>query len=100
MMDLDGFKRVNDLLRHHAGDEALRRVAFALRSTSRAEDGSFRWGGDEFDLLLAGGSKAEARAADDLMDERKRRDAPLPADETERQSRSGSAGEDDDSDAS
>ncbi len=65
MMDLDGFKRVNDLLGHHAGDAALQRVASALRATSRAEDGLFRWGGDEFVLLLAGGTKAEARAAAD-----------------------------------
>jgi len=65
MMDLDGFKRVNDRLGHHAGDIALQRVASALRATSRAVDGLFRWGGDEFVLLLPGGSKAEARIAAD-----------------------------------
>jgi len=65
MMDLDGFKRVNDRLGHRAGDVALQRVASALRATSRAGDGLFRWGGDEFVLLLAGGSKAEAGIAAD-----------------------------------
>jgi len=65
MMDLDGFKQVNDRLGHSAGDAVLHRVAAALRSASRTEDGLFRWGGDEFVLLLAGGTKAEARAAAD-----------------------------------
>jgi diguanylate cyclase (GGDEF)-like protein len=65
MMDLDGFKRINDQLGHHAGDLALQRVAKAMRATQRAEDGLFRWGGDEFALLVAGVDRAEARAAAD-----------------------------------
>ncbi len=63
MMDLDGFKRINDRHGHHVGDEALRSVADALRTERRGEDGLFRWGGDEFALLLSELSAEEAATA-------------------------------------
>ncbi|MEX2501657.1 MAG: sensor domain-containing diguanylate cyclase, partial [Trueperaceae bacterium] len=63
MMDLDGFKRINDRLGHHVGDRALRTVADALRAERRGEDGLFRWGGDEFVLLLSDTSVDQARTA-------------------------------------
>jgi diguanylate cyclase (GGDEF)-like protein len=51
MIDLDGFKRVNDLGGHAAGDRVLRAVASAIRSTLRGSDYGARWGGDEFMIL-------------------------------------------------
>jgi diguanylate cyclase (GGDEF)-like protein len=51
--DVNGFKRINDAFGHPFGDDCLRRVAEALRLTVRGEDLCFRWGGDEFAVLLA-----------------------------------------------
>ena len=51
-IDLDHFKRVNDRFGHLAGSEALRRVATVLRNALRAEDRLYRYGGDEFVVLL------------------------------------------------
>lgn len=50
--DLDNFKSVNDLDGHDVGDEMLRRVGHVLGRTCRASDSAFRFGGDEFCLLL------------------------------------------------
>jgi diguanylate cyclase (GGDEF)-like protein len=52
LMDLDRFKRLNDCAGHLAGDAALRGVADALRNTSRVGDGVYRYGGEEFLVLL------------------------------------------------
>src|SRR5439155_10447987 len=54
LLDLDGFKLVNDTGGHSAGDEVLRRVAQALERSTRGSDVAFRMGGDEFALLLTG----------------------------------------------
>ncbi len=58
--DLDGFKPINDRFGHHAGDEALRVVAHTIRETVRRPDACFRWGGDEFAILLPGADADEA----------------------------------------
>jgi len=51
-VDLDNFKMVNDLEGHDAGDKLLRRVADALRSSTRQTDVLGRLGGDEFAAVL------------------------------------------------
>jgi len=48
LIDLDGFKDVNDSRGHLAGDVVLQRVSVALRHAARLEDVVARWGGDEF----------------------------------------------------
>jgi diguanylate cyclase (GGDEF)-like protein len=50
--DLDDFKSINDEFGHPAGDTCLVVVAGALRATLREYDSCFRWGGDEFTLVL------------------------------------------------
>ncbi|HXQ88135.1 MAG TPA: sensor domain-containing diguanylate cyclase [Solirubrobacterales bacterium] len=62
LLDLDGFKGVNDRLGHPAGDEALREIAKILQ-TSRIADDCFRIGGDEFAILMPGTTAEEAEIA-------------------------------------
>jgi len=53
LLDLDHFKRCNDMYGHRAGDDVLRGVARALRGSSRSgSDTPVRYGGDEFILVL------------------------------------------------
>ena len=54
LIDLDGFKDVNDVLGHQVGDELLIAVGRALRRSCRAADVLVRLGGDEFALIIAG----------------------------------------------
>jgi diguanylate cyclase (GGDEF)-like protein len=52
VLDIDNLKPINDTLGHTVGDKAIRAVARAMRSLVRADDMLFRWGGDEFLLLM------------------------------------------------
>jgi diguanylate cyclase (GGDEF)-like protein len=52
MLDVDDFKSINDRLGHEAGDAVLVAVAEAITNEVRQPDVCFRWGGDEFALLL------------------------------------------------
>ena len=63
IMDLDHFKRLNDSMGHLAGDAALRVVAEVLRKTCRAGDGLYRYGGEEFLLILHDCDQAALRTA-------------------------------------
>jgi diguanylate cyclase (GGDEF)-like protein len=60
--DLDHFKQINDRHGHLAGDACLIAVAGVLSSEARAGDQVFRWGGDEFAVLLPGTIGAHAEA--------------------------------------
>lgn len=63
LMDLDRFKRLNDSLGHLAGDAALRGVADALKRTSRIGDGLYRYGGEEFLVILHDADAAVLKVA-------------------------------------
>jgi diguanylate cyclase (GGDEF)-like protein len=63
VLDLDGFKLVNDTSGHSEGDDVLRGVGAALSESARGSDVVFRMGGDEFAILLPGCSDPEAAAA-------------------------------------
>jgi diguanylate cyclase (GGDEF)-like protein len=52
MFDIDGFKQVNDLYGHKMGDVILQEMASVVKRVLRESDKLFRWGGDEFVILL------------------------------------------------
>ena len=64
-LDLDGFKRVNDLYGHESGDVLLKGVADRLRAAVRAGDVVARLAGDEFVLVLYGSNATRAFVAGD-----------------------------------
>ncbi|WP_113906365.1 GGDEF domain-containing protein [Aliidiomarina celeris] len=61
LLDLDGFKTVNDTAGHAKGDRILQRFAEVIKRALRAYDGVYRYGGDEFVLLLQDADKHSAQ---------------------------------------
>lgn len=70
MVDVDHFKRFNDAFGHDAGDIVLREVGAVLRSAVRDEELAFRYGGEEFLLLLPGLDAGEAEKRAERIRER------------------------------
>jgi diguanylate cyclase (GGDEF)-like protein len=60
MLDIDDFKRVNDVYGHGAGDEILRSLAETLKDAVRASDAVYRLGGEEFAVVIASRSPESA----------------------------------------
>jgi diguanylate cyclase len=57
MLDINGFKQINDSFGHLAGDQVLKQFAAELQATLRAAELVGRWGGDEFLVILSGTPK-------------------------------------------
>ncbi|MFL5969275.1 MAG: diguanylate cyclase [Gaiellaceae bacterium] len=69
MLDIDDFKRVNDIYGHGAGDEILRALADTLKDSVRASDVVYRLGGEEFAIVMTSRSPQNAeRLAHRLVD--------------------------------
>jgi diguanylate cyclase (GGDEF)-like protein len=74
MLDLDGFKAVNDRYGHTVGDAALMHIGRALHSAARAGDVTARFGGDEFVALLP---NCDAASLEGVMERIRRHIAEL-----------------------
>ncbi len=61
MMDLDGFKVINDTYGHKVGDEVLRQVAISMEKSVRSSDFLARYGGDEWTLVLTDTNLTQAQ---------------------------------------
>jgi diguanylate cyclase (GGDEF)-like protein len=60
--DIDFFKEVNDTYGHNAGDAVLKNIATILTGMARVDDGVFRWGGEEFIILMPKTSLSQAES--------------------------------------
>lgn len=61
LLDIDGFKKINDIHGHLVGDDVLVEVAGVLRDFLRSEDLIVRYGGDEFVLIMEGTNEEQAK---------------------------------------
>lgn len=67
LMDIDRFKSINDTWGHNAGDDVLRNVALTLQSATRKTERIYRFGGEEFVVLLNALSDEDAQTAASRM---------------------------------
>lgn len=78
MIDVDDFKRINDVAGHPMGDEVLRWVGLELASACRAFDVACRIGGDEFALIIPATNRAGVDAVTERIAERLRQAKTRP----------------------
>jgi diguanylate cyclase (GGDEF)-like protein len=83
VLDIDNLKPINDTWGHSTGDKAIRVVARSMRSLIRADDMLFRWGGDEFLVLMFKLSEEEAsrrmKKLNEILEENCRKWPEMPA---------------------
>jgi diguanylate cyclase (GGDEF)-like protein len=85
MMDLDGFKQINDTYGHDVGDNVLRQVADALQRTLRGNDFLARYGGDEMTLVLSETNAEQAQVVvQKIMGKMEKLEIQLPQGKTTR----------------
>ena len=68
--DIDFFKKINDTYGHNAGDVALRHVSSILADSIRKTDGVYRWGGEEFIVIMENSALSDAAAAAEKIRQR------------------------------
>jgi diguanylate cyclase (GGDEF)-like protein len=69
VFDIDNLKPINDQYGHSAGDLAISLVAHSIRQLIRADDLLFRWGGDEFFVIMVGFDQSQAMQRMQSLDE-------------------------------
>jgi diguanylate cyclase (GGDEF)-like protein len=82
MIDIDHFKQFNDTHGHEAGDIALQAVAHVIAKAVRNDDVVYRYGGEEFSVLLPGATIDEAAGAAERI-RAAVESAPIPGEETQ-----------------